>query len=30
MCYGDPYWGRDGYYLAELEAQREEKEKNDE
>jgi len=19
MCYGDPYWGRDGYYLAMLE-----------
>jgi len=21
-CYGDPYYGSDGYYLAELEAQR--------
>ena len=21
MCYGDPYYGRDGYYLAELERQ---------
>jgi hypothetical protein len=21
MCYGDPYWGRDGYYLAYLEQQ---------
>ena len=19
MCYGDPFWGRDGYYLAYLE-----------
>ena len=24
MCYGDPYWGRDGYYLAMIEAQMEE------
>lgn len=21
MCYGDPYWGRDGYYLRLLEEQ---------
>ena len=19
MCYGDPFWGKDGYYLQELE-----------
>lgn len=21
MCYGDPFWGRDGYYLEYLEQQ---------
>ena len=24
MCYGDPYYGTDGYYLAELQRQAEE------
>lgn len=23
MCYGDPYWGKDGYYLEWLENQEE-------
>lgn len=23
MCYGDPYWGRDGYYLEYLRQQEE-------
>lgn len=28
MCYGDPYWGKDGYYLEFLEqAEREHQEK---
>jgi len=28
MCYGDPYYGRDGYYLAMLEREAEEAERN--
>ncbi|VVB53312.1 Uncharacterised protein [uncultured archaeon] len=23
MCYGDPYYGKDGYYLSELEREQE-------
>lgn len=32
MCYGDPYHGKDGYYLAELERaerERQEREQDD-
>ena len=24
MCYGDPEWGNDGYYMAQLEAESQE------
>lgn len=34
MCYGDPYYGKDGYYLRELEKdyerEQEEQERNSE
>ncbi len=30
MCYGDPHWGNDGYYLAWIEeAQRQEQERQE-
>ena len=29
MCYGDPYYGKDGYYLAEMEREEMEREEQE-